>query len=165
MFVGIAIASIGLSCIALGCIITKGVKNLEEELDMAYNAMADRDAIIVDKEEKAIISAMEYTKLKNDTDKTFISLKEKYDLVQVKSIHLMHDLEQLEKSHKKLEADLYNLDWAYSELMKCYNSNAMDLYFWNLLPKSDREIRRKFIQSGKYKVYNLATGELCFEVI
>lgn len=165
MFVGIAIAGVGLGCIALGCIIIKGVKNLEEELDKALDNIASKEAIIAIQEENAITSAKKYEELKYNTNNKFVDVKAAYDSLMDTKIQLVKEFEQIEKSHKKLEADLYNLDWAYSELMKCYNSNAMDLYFWNLLPKSDREIRRKFIQSGKYKVYNLATGELCFEVI
>lgn len=71
----------------------------------------------------------------------------------------------LESEYKTLEVDLYNLDWAYDELMKEYNSNALDLYFWNLLPKSDRETRRRFINKGQYKVYRLEDGRVAFEVI
>ncbi|MGL5376859.1 MAG: hypothetical protein ACRDAT_00950 [Cetobacterium sp.] len=98
----------------------------------------------------------------NDKNLEIISIKLEYEDFKYDA---NKSFGKLEKLHKKLENDFYNLDWAYSELMKCYNSNAMDLYFWNLLAKSDRETRRKFIKSGKYKVYNLATGELCFEVI
>ena len=79
--------------------------------------------------------------------------------------NLIKNFEQIERSHKKLEVDLYNLDWAYDELMKEYNSNALDLYFWNLLPKSDRETRRRFINKGQYKVYRLEDGRVAFEVI
>lgn len=77
----------------------------------------------------------------------------------------LNNNEVLFEDFKKKEIELYNLDWAYDELMKAYNSNALDLYFWNLLPKADRETRRRFINKGKYKVYSLEDGRLAFEVV
>lgn len=77
----------------------------------------------------------------------------------------LNNNEGLVESFKKKEIELYNLDWAYDELMKAYNSNALDLYFWNLLPKADRETRRRFINKGQYKVYSLEDGRLAFEVV
>lgn len=77
----------------------------------------------------------------------------------------LNNNEGLVEYFKKKEIELYNLDWAYDELMKAYNSNALDLYFWNLLPKADRETRRRFINKGQYKVYSLEDGRLAFEVV
>lgn len=77
----------------------------------------------------------------------------------------LNNNEVLFEDFKKKEIELYNLDWAYDELMKAYNSNALDLYFWNLLPKADRETRRRFINKGQYKVYSLEDGRLAFEVV
>ena len=77
----------------------------------------------------------------------------------------LNNNEGLVEYFKKKEIELYNLDWAYDELMKAYNSNALDLYFWNLLPKADRETRRRFINKRQYKVYSLEDGRLAFEVV
>lgn len=141
------------------------VNQLYKELEDAYEDIERNKFAMDEKEEELVKAEMKYTELKYDANNNYMNLKEKYDLVQVRSIHLTKEFEQLEKSHKKLEVDLYNLDWAYDELMKCYNSNAMDLYFWNLLPRADRETRRQFLKNGKYRVCNLSTGELVFEVV
>ncbi|MGL5639838.1 MAG: hypothetical protein ACRCW7_10980, partial [Cetobacterium sp.] len=136
-----------------------------KELEETYSTIERNKFAMDEKEEELVKAEMKYTALKYDANSNFMDLKESYDLLQDTKLKLTKEFEQLEKSHKKLEVDLYNLDWAYDELMKCYNSNAMDLYFWNLLPKADRETRRQFLKSGKYRVYNLRTGELSFEVV
>ncbi|MGL5056233.1 MAG: hypothetical protein ACRC6A_02540, partial [Fusobacteriaceae bacterium] len=84
----------------------------EELLEARKLIKLNKDAMD-DKDLEIISIELEYEDLKYDTNKSF---------------------EKLEESYKKLENDFYNLDWAHAELMKCYNSNAMDLYFWNLLP-------------------------------
>ncbi|MGL5710279.1 MAG: hypothetical protein ACRCW9_05485 [Cetobacterium sp.] len=139
--------------------------SLYRELQEAYSAIERNKFAMDEKEEELLKAEMKYTELKYDANNNYMDIKESYDLLQDTKIQLVKQFEQLEKSHKKLETDLYNLDWAYDELMKCYNSNAMDLYFWNLLPRADRETRRQFLKSGKYRVCNLNTGELIFEVV
>ncbi|MGL5745424.1 MAG: hypothetical protein ACRCXX_09785 [Cetobacterium sp.] len=138
---------------------------LYKELEETYSTIERNKFAMDEKEEELVKAEMKYTALKYDANSNFMDLKKSYDLLQDTKLKLTKEFEQLEKSHKKLEVDLYNLDWAYDELMKCYNSNAMDLYFWNLLPKADRETRRRFLKNGKYRVCNLNTGELVFEVV
>ncbi|MGL5856222.1 MAG: hypothetical protein ACRCYA_13405 [Cetobacterium sp.] len=99
-----------------------------------------------------------------EKDKSKKYLK-KYHEFFVKHGTQLKNNELLFENFKKKEIELYNLDWAYDELMKAYNSNALDLYFWNLLPKADRETRRRFINKGQYKVYSLEDGKLAFEVV
>ncbi|MGL5316080.1 MAG: hypothetical protein ACRC92_22680, partial [Peptostreptococcaceae bacterium] len=139
--------------------------SLYRELKEAYSTIERNELAMDEKEEELVKAEMKYTALKYYANSNFMDLKESYDLLQDTKLELTKEFEQLEKSHKKLETNLYNLDWAYDELMKCYNSNAMDLYFWNLLPKADRETRRRFLKNGKYRVCNLNTGELVFEVV
>lgn len=90
-----------------------------------------------------------------------LELKDTYETIRLNRLALNEKEQEIVESR----TDLYNLDWAYDELMKAFNSNALDLYFWNLLPKSDRETRRKFIKNGQYKVYSLEDGRVAFEVI
>lgn len=118
------------------------------------------------KDEKEINSLKtELEELKHVASVNFKALESQHKTLVRSNSNLIKNFEQIERSHKKLEVDLYNLDWAYDELMKAYNSNALDLYFWNLLPKSDRETRRRFINKGQYKVYRLEDGRVAFEVI
>ncbi|MGL4864534.1 MAG: YkyA family protein [Cetobacterium sp.] len=160
----------------------KDSKEYEKKIDDLDEILEKKDEIIK-KQENGL---KEYRKtnesLKNmleDKQEECVELKTSYELekeTREKYFNKYHEFfekyntqlnnnEVLFEDFKKKEIELYNLDWAYDELMKAYNSNVLDLYFWNLLPKADRETRRRFINKGQYKVYSLEDGRLAFEVI
>ena len=160
----------------------KDSKEYEKKIDDLDETLEKKDEIIK-KQENGL---KEYRKtnenlkiLLEDNEKQYNEIKVSYEEEKKKSkkyLDKYHEFygkyntqlnnnEVLFEDFKKKEIELYNLDWAYDELMKAYNSNALDLYFWNLLPKADRETRRRFINKGQYKVYSLEDGRLAFEVV
>lgn len=157
----------------------------EEKKDIVMTKMWESQVFstTIDSKEKIIkkqeASLKEYRKTNENLKISLDDKIKQYDELEVRyeeekknsKEHFESYYDQLNNSEKfygmflKKEEELYNLDWAYDELMKAYNSNALDLYFWNLLRSADRETRRKFIKSGKYRVCSLEDGRVMFEVI
>ncbi|WP_047394331.1 hypothetical protein [Cetobacterium sp. ZOR0034] len=153
-----------------------------EERDLFFKSLNSREITIdnCEKEIKALRNSRDNLRnIISKTQKRFDNLESDYKKLVESNERLGREFDSLAISHKKIaetneklysnffekEEELSILDMAYDELMKAYNSNAMDLYFWNLLPKADRETRRRFLKNGKYRVCNLNTGELVFEVV
>lgn len=107
----------------------------------------------------------EYENLEKNKNKKLQELEEKFEFLQGVSERKIKRVDKLTEIRDDLEEKYRNLEWAYDILTEAYNQNALDLYFWNLLLKADRETKRKFIRTGKYKVYNLESGQVVFEVI
>ncbi len=160
----------------------KESKKYKKEIDNITQTLEKKDEIIKKQENGLWIQGLKNETLKNlleDKQEQCVELKASYEFEKKKreeyfdkynkffgkfNIQLNNN-EVLFEDFKNKEIELYNLDWAYDELMKAYNSNALDLCFWNLLPKADRETRRKFTKTGKYRVYSLEDGRLAFEVV
>lgn len=143
----------------------KEINSLKIELSEAHKIIENNKSTMDGREQDFIELEMRYEELKHEASENFKALVSEHKSLVESNSNLIKNFENIEKSHKKLEVDLYNLDWAYDELLKAFNSNALDLYFWNLLPKSDRETRRRFINKGQYRVHSLEDGRVAFEVI
>lgn len=107
----------------------------------------------------------DYNTLEKNKNKEIEELKETCEFFKGISERKIRRVDKLTEIRDDIEEKYSNLEWAYDILTEAYNQNALDLYFWNLLLKADRETRRKFIRTGKYKVYSLENGHVVFEVI
>lgn len=114
---------------------------------------------------KGVKMADDYETLEKNKNKKIKELEEKCEFFKGISERKIRRVDKLTEIRDDLEEKYSNLEWAYDILTEAYNQNALDLYFWNLLLKADRETRRRFINKGQYKVYSLEDGKLAFEVV
>ncbi|MGL5903941.1 MAG: hypothetical protein ACRCZO_14770 [Cetobacterium sp.] len=153
-----------------------------EEGDLFFKSLNSKEKVIKNHEKEIEVLRNSRDNLRNiisKTQKRYDNIESDYKKLVESNEKLGFEFDKLTISHKKIEKtntrlysdfkdknnELLMMDMAYDELLKDYKIKALDLYFWNLLPRSNRETRRKFLESGKYKVYSLSTGELCFEVV
>lgn len=135
-------------------LLCKKLKVVEIERQNDYKVYLSKGVKMVD----------DYEALEKNKNKKIKELEEKCEFFKGISERKIKRVDKLTEIRDDLEEKYSNLEWAYDILLEAYNQNALDLHFWNLLLTADRETKRKFIRTGKYKVYSLENGQVVFEV-
>lgn len=101
---------------------------------------------------RVLVSANFLLELKNrelgDTIKTYRKNKDRNITLMKKDFLKMVELEKTK--------DI--LELAYNELLFDWRKQYNEIWMWKSIPRSNRQTRRAFIETGKYMVYNPRTN-------
>lgn len=120
------------------------IEKLEDELGKICDENADLELAVMNK-----------IKANRELQKNHKSIIEKQDK-KYRALELKHQRqvdvnENLYKSYKNKEKELFYLEWAYDELMNSYKKMDKELYYWRLItaPKPLKKINFYFITKIK----------------
>lgn len=124
------------------------IEKLEDELGKICDENADLELAVMNK-----------IKVNIELQKNHKSIIEKQD-EKYKALELKHQSqvdvnENLYKSYKNKEKELFYLEWAYDELMNSYKKMDKELYYWRLITAPKPLKKNQFLFYNKNKTIGL----------